>query len=162
MLAGAKFMTINRQIAEEAADWVVQLDEGDLTGKGNVDLADWLSRSPDHVQEFLLAAALVQVVSDLPEARSEALKRVLGEKADTVIPLMQNEATVEIAKPAARRRMIKIAPIAAAVALLVILAIESGYSFRQDGSPAGPCLCHAHRRTTNSSFGRWFSNLSQY
>ena len=115
-------MSINRQIAEEAAEWVVQLDEGDLSGKSNVDLADWLSRSPDHVQEFLLAAALVQAVSDLPEVRSEALKKVLGEKAGTVIPLMQRPNTPEIGKPGGRRRILQIAPIAAAALLLVSAA----------------------------------------
>ena len=39
-------------VAAEAASWVVQLDEGDLSADDKLALAEWINRSPRHAQEI--------------------------------------------------------------------------------------------------------------
>ena len=80
--------TVNRQIAEEAAEWIVAVEDGPLSARDRRALVAWLSRSPDHVGEFFYAATLLQAVGDQPEDRAAALQAVLGEKAGDVVTRM--------------------------------------------------------------------------
>lgn len=47
------------QIAEEAADWVVQIDSGPLSPESQARFAEWAKRSPTHVEELLCCASLL-------------------------------------------------------------------------------------------------------
>ena len=62
-------------VAAEAASWVVQLDEGNLSADDKLALAEWINRSPRHAHEIRKFSALwtqVDVVVD--EALAEYLK----------------------------------------------------------------------------------------
>lgn len=52
--------SIQAQIAEEAADWAIKLDAGQLSANGREAFAAWLKQSPLHVEEMLLVTSLYQ------------------------------------------------------------------------------------------------------
>lgn len=115
--------TVNRQIAEEAAEWIVALEDGPLSAGDRRTLAAWLSRSPDHVGEFFYAATLLQAVGDLPEDRVTALQTVLGDKAGDVVARMDTGLGTELVSAAPRRHSVtghgRLALIAATLAVVV-------------------------------------------
>lgn len=115
--------TVNRQIAEEAAEWIVAVEEGSLSARDRRALAAWLSRSPDHVGEFFHAATLLQAVGDLPEDRVAALHALLGEKTGDVVARMDTGLETKAAPDTPDRRSItgrgRLALIAAALAVVV-------------------------------------------
>ena len=49
----------NIQIVDEAADWAVRIDAGNLTAEEHLRLSDWLKASPVHIEELLFATALM-------------------------------------------------------------------------------------------------------
>lgn len=60
----------SRSIAEQAAEWLLILEEGDPTDREQ--FADWLKRSPLHVGAFLRASAVDELASNLdPEKNLE-------------------------------------------------------------------------------------------
>lgn len=115
--------TVNRQIAEEAAEWIVAVEDGPLSAQDRRALAAWLSRSPDHVGEFFYAATLLQAVGDLPEDRAAALQAVLGEKAGDVVTRMDTGPGADAVPTPPRRDGVtgwgRLALIAAALAVVV-------------------------------------------
>jgi transmembrane sensor len=111
-------VSVNRQIAEEAAEWVLRLDEEPLTRRERKALMAWLSRSPDHVQEFLCASTLVQAISDLPQEETEVLRALLGEKADGVVTAIELDRHRTPSPALVRTSLVqRLAPIAAATVL---------------------------------------------
>ena len=48
----------NSSIAEQAAEWVVKLDEGDMSPESHEKLLHWLRKSPIHVNEFIQTCVL--------------------------------------------------------------------------------------------------------
>jgi transmembrane sensor len=54
----------------EAADWLIRLQGRDATAADQEAFADWLRRSPVHVEEFLRLEALRDDLSSLPELRA--------------------------------------------------------------------------------------------
>jgi transmembrane sensor len=47
----------NQQILDEAAEWLVEVREGDLDAAGQREFAIWLRRSPEHIKAYLEVAA---------------------------------------------------------------------------------------------------------
>lgn len=52
----------NEIIAEQAAQWVVQLDEGEISPKAKTKLVNWLRKSPLHIDEFIQACVLYDAI----------------------------------------------------------------------------------------------------
>lgn len=55
-----KAMSVNDQISEEAAQWLVELRSGDLDPAASRDFDAWLRASPEHIRAFIEMAALWQ------------------------------------------------------------------------------------------------------
>ena len=53
--------------AAEAAEWFIDLQAGDISRERQEAFADWLRRSPVHVEEFLQLTALRGDLARLPE-----------------------------------------------------------------------------------------------
>jgi transmembrane sensor len=61
---------ISNQTLEEACDWFIDLNEGELDTAGRKRLNQWLRRSPEHVQAYLEIAAAWEDSSRLKGAQS--------------------------------------------------------------------------------------------
>lgn len=60
----------NRNAAAQAAEWFISLQGADVSREQQVAFADWLRRSPVHVEEFLHLTALQGELARLPELKS--------------------------------------------------------------------------------------------
>jgi len=78
----------NMQIANEAADWAVRLDMGQLSNSENSTLADWLLESPRHVEELLFAASIFSNLELVDTANNFDINTLLQNSAPDVIPLL--------------------------------------------------------------------------
>ena len=65
MSSGKASQKMNRQVYEEASDWVVQHREGDMDECQKRAFDTWLRRSPDHVQAYLEMSSLWEDMSSL-------------------------------------------------------------------------------------------------
>jgi ferric-dicitrate binding protein FerR (iron transport regulator) len=63
-------------LAEQAARWVVELEEGTLADLS--ELAAWLKQSPVHVEEFLLVMSTWTALDQLDPEKRVALERLLS------------------------------------------------------------------------------------
>jgi ferric-dicitrate binding protein FerR (iron transport regulator) len=63
-------------IAEQAARWVVELEEGTLEDLS--ELAAWLKQSPVHVEELLLVMSTWKAFDQLDPEKRVALERLLA------------------------------------------------------------------------------------
>jgi len=110
-------------LAEEAAQWVVELEEP--TPRVLREFAAWLEASPRHVEEFLLASAVWKELDGLDAARRIDVQRLVEEARSNVRPLVpeaMREISDESSGPSrARRRVLGI--VAAAAALVAGIAI---------------------------------------
>jgi len=109
----------NQEIAEQAADWAVRLDAGELSAAERRDLADWLSASPVHIDEFLLASATISGLSNLDADRQVDLDELLASSSAEVVSLEKPQSH---AAPESRRvsSVLKIA----AAALVSLAAVS--------------------------------------
>lgn len=80
---------IDRIIAAEAADWYIILQSAPGSSAQQEEFADWLRRSPVHVEEFLRLTALQGDLARLPAFRELDVDRLLSEPSaeENVIPL---------------------------------------------------------------------------
>jgi len=81
----------NRQIVEEASDWAVTLDAGELTIDQKRQLADWLLESPRHVEELLMATSLFDAFETVDVKKSRIIETILAEASSQIIPLIPDE-----------------------------------------------------------------------
>ena len=79
-------------IAEEAAEWYVQLKDANARTKS--EFAAWLKTSPEHVKEFLAIAALWEALPDLPSQPSVEKLIELATQEDNVVALSTAESVV--------------------------------------------------------------------
>ena len=77
-------------LQEEAAGWAVRLDAGQLASEERHDLANWLKSSPVHVDEFLTACAMFDLLSDTGDRAAIDLGDLLA-PADETLALIQEE-----------------------------------------------------------------------
>ncbi len=68
----------NRNGAAEAAEWFISLQGADVSREQQEAFADWLRRSPVHVEEFLHLTALQGELARLPEFRSLDVEKELA------------------------------------------------------------------------------------
>lgn len=77
------------QVAAEAADWAIRIDAGPLTADEKGNLAQWLRRSPAHVDELLLNASLMAGLAQVDAGHLRSIEDLLADTAPDVIPLFQ-------------------------------------------------------------------------
>lgn len=64
--------SIERQVLEEAADWLLRLQEGELNLDERTALEGWCRRSPQHRQAWLRAQSLMTRLDSLPASVARA------------------------------------------------------------------------------------------
>jgi transmembrane sensor len=67
----------NTLIIEEASHWAMLLDDGDLNQEQKSELTNWLLKSPVHVDEFLQASAIFDLLSDVDDKKEISLDDLL-------------------------------------------------------------------------------------
>jgi transmembrane sensor len=113
-------------VAEAAAEWFVDLQASHVSPERQAEFADWLRRSPVHVEEFLRLAGLYGDLKRSPEFNAVDVAALIEEAASAtqspnVVPLYGQsvDAIETIEEPRASRRPWLIAA-AASVALAII------------------------------------------
>jgi transmembrane sensor len=107
----------NQQIFDEAAEWLVDVREGDLDAGGRRDFAAWLRRSPEHIKAYLEVAAFW---ADAPQLTSkgeidvEAL--IADARADDNVVSLDDEVAHERSRRRAREDLADASPTADSVA----------------------------------------------
>ena len=66
----------NLDLAEQAARWIIELEEGTLEDLS--ELAAWLKQSPVHVEEFLLVMSTWTALDRLDPKKRVALEQLLA------------------------------------------------------------------------------------
>ena len=87
--------TFNRQIAEEAAAWSILIDDGPLSWEQKSDLLSWLKKSPQHLEEFLLALSMLEGVGFSQHSLSADVKALLDQATADVVHLKGVESADE-------------------------------------------------------------------
>lgn len=111
-------------LAEEAARWLIELDEPrpEVLEK----FAAWLETSPRHVEEFLLASAVWKELDDVDAGRRMEIRQLVDEARTNVHRLEHSDTTAALPRtPPARVRRVRLAGVAAAIALLAGAALWS-------------------------------------
>lgn len=67
----------NTLIVEEASHWAMLLDDGDLNEEQRSELTNWLLKSPVHVDEFLQASAIFDLLSEVDDKKEISLDSLL-------------------------------------------------------------------------------------
>lgn len=120
-MSGSQLNVTDQRIAEEAAQWLIDLEDEatpDMAG-----FATWLAASPRHVEEFLLASAVWHEGDALDEARRIDVERLLAEAQANVHPLKTRLLSSRFSKrPRESRPAARIGLVAAAVAVLAVCA----------------------------------------
>lgn len=107
-----------KYLREEAAGWAVKLDAGPLSADERRDLALWLKRSAAHVEEFLIACAMFDLLSDTEDRAAIDLVDLMTTPDEIVVPLQAQRA-----RPAFTARHVRsISAVAAAVAVAIVSA----------------------------------------
>ncbi len=83
----------NPQIAEEAAAWAVLIDGGSLELAQRKELARWLTASPTHVEELLLAASLLGGMSQAEASDALCIEGLLHGEDPDVLHLFKHRPT---------------------------------------------------------------------
>jgi transmembrane sensor len=129
-MSGADSLARMRALAQEqAAEWVVRLDEAPADATLRAELAAWLAAAPLHVDEFLRAAAVWRGAEGEALADFATAEELIAEaRASTGAMIARLPASAEprtaaapgpTAKPSPRRRLLA-AGIAAAVAVVAL------------------------------------------
>jgi transmembrane sensor len=121
--------SMDMKIAEEAAEWLIELDNPDPQALAR--FAAWLKASPRHVEEFLLVSAVWTEFDDFDPDRRFPVRRMLDAATRNVQPISPGAQVPEpqAAKPDRRRWFA-----AAAVVLIAVLAGVWGVFALQAGT----------------------------
>ena len=110
-------LPVDRRIAEEAAHWLIELEDG------TADLScftSWLEASPRHVEEFLLASALWNTIGTVDGDREIDVDALVVRARDNVQPL---EIGLPTAREVPQRRTMRRGWLGAAVAALCLAGV---------------------------------------
>jgi transmembrane sensor len=111
----------DQRIAEEAANWLINLeeDEADLAG-----FAAWLEASPRHVEEFLLCSAVWRAADRMDEARRIDVMNLVTQARANVLRLDDDAITRSRSSEVIPRvsRVLR-SPLSAVAALLAVVAV---------------------------------------
>lgn len=81
----------NQRIAEEAAQWLINLEDGEADSS---DFAAWLQASPRHVEEFLLISAVWRAADRIDDARRIDIEHLVAQARDNVKRLDEESLTI--------------------------------------------------------------------
>ena len=80
---------VNTQIAEEAAEWALRIHDNALNTADRRKLAEWLKRSPVHVEELLIASSILAGVEQgTGTACPDIAADIAADRAGNVVTLM--------------------------------------------------------------------------
>jgi transmembrane sensor len=119
----------NERIAEEAAQWLIGLEDGEADSSA---FAAWLQASPRHVEEFLLISAVWRAADGIDEARAIEIEQLLTQARDNVKRLDEEPMTISRTLNVRQRMQNALrSRLSAAAALLVIIgAVWIGFQDR--------------------------------
>lgn len=81
------YRTARAAIADEAAAWVVQIDDGALDLAARGELLVWLRNSPQHVEEFLMVTAAWQELDEIDVEHRLDVDQLIAETKQNVVIL---------------------------------------------------------------------------
>jgi transmembrane sensor len=87
----------NPQIAEEAAEWLVEFRSGDIDSGGRRGFDAWLRASPEHLRAFIEMAALWQESGSIDPERKVSIE-------DLIVRAQAESNVLDFDHPAARER----------------------------------------------------------
>ena len=123
---GSRSNSTDQRIAEEAAQWLIELEED--SGADLTRFAAWLTASPRHIEEFLLASALWNALDTLDEQRRVDIEQLVAAARTNVQPLELGKAPSVMRVPAPTGMWRALA--AALVGVVVMLGIWSSVDQR--------------------------------
>lgn len=110
-------------LAEEAVEWLMRLEEDDSNACRTVFHA-WFNQSPRHVQEFLQATEMTRMLRGMDEERRIDVNSIIAEARSNVVEM---QGTVQNPLPHKRRRNLLLG-----AAAVLMLAVGLGFwSFSQ-------------------------------
>jgi transmembrane sensor len=120
------------QIAGEAAEWFVRLQEGELAPSLRAEFTEWLLRSPDHLEEFLAISRVwgeTQTASTSRFSTDQLIADALAQSEfrnvvalDSSRPAPEHRATHQDRSVSTRKVRYRLAATAAAACVLAALA----------------------------------------
>ena len=81
----SNYPTARAAVAAEAAGWVIQIDDGALDSNTRRVFLDWLRSSPQHIDEFLLAAATWRELDELDVERQLDVGDLIAQARQSVV-----------------------------------------------------------------------------
>lgn len=91
-----------RSVAEQAADWVVELTEAGAEERAA--FTAWLTESPRHVEEYLFAANLYKELDGVDSKRQIDVRTVLADARTNIVSLQDEpHLTPALSPPSGRR-----------------------------------------------------------
>ena len=85
----------NSLIIEQASYWAVLLDDGELSEKDRRELTHWLLMGPAHVEEFIHACVLLDLMSDVDQGKKLSVDKLLAQvesaAGSKVTPITQHQ-----------------------------------------------------------------------
>ncbi|WP_116810177.1 FecR family protein [Steroidobacter cummioxidans] len=128
---------LKEQIAAEASDWIVRLQEAELSAALRAEFVEWLLRSPDHVEEFLAISHIWGETQHASASRFDAEQLVasvlLRSGADNVIALDAVRQMPKVDEGEGRRAYASRKSRFGAVAAVVLVALTTITWLRVDG-----------------------------
>ncbi len=76
---------LNTQIVEEASSWALKIEDGALSAGDRADLAAWLKASPVHVEELLVASALLAGLAHVDPDKKILIDGILADEGAEVV-----------------------------------------------------------------------------
>ena len=123
---GSRSNSTDQRIAEEAAQWLIELEED--SGADLTRFAAWLTASPRHIEEFLFASSLWNALDTLDEQRRVDIEQLIAAARSNVQPLEFGNApsVMRVPTPTGMWRALA----AALVGVVVMLGIWSSVDQR--------------------------------
>ena len=116
-----------RHIAEQAAHWLLELQEGDLSIVQRAEFVDWLRQSPLHISEFLRSCQVQRELSNLSDWQE---LMTAEESTATNIVLLRQVQTTSAKLPGVHHRDARVGVAGALVALVMVMAVGGAWLFR--------------------------------
>lgn len=119
-------------IQAEAAEWVLQLEDNELDRKRREELYAWLTSSPTHIDEFLLASAVWRELDGIDADKQVEIDQLLANASDNVVTLGKS-APAAMESPQ-RRRWVVVTWLSGLAAAVTIFAFVLSTA-TQPGAP---------------------------
>ncbi len=100
-------LTALQAVAEQAADWLLRLEDEDATATEAelLEFSAWLQRSPLHIEEFLQVSALHAELSSADEVAFPAVQILVDAARLNVVDIASTDEPTQAVLPPERRRV---------------------------------------------------------